>query len=336
MKLLLVGDLHVKKDNIEVSTKFIPWVRDLALEHEATVLFEGDQYNDFGVARVEVMAFWNWAYSQVLGSISLVGNHDLNPDGTATAMISHKHQTRVIWDEPEIIDAKNRVDGLGFIRDFEKFKAKVMQAYDRGARTIICHAEFVGAQYENGFYSPHGIDVDLFPEDLVFISGHIHNKQKLVSKKTGKTRVIYTGSPRMLTRSDIGAIKTVTLYDTEARQFQDIEVPETICPRFQEITVTPENVSILEGLADSPLIYVDLKGPKDFVQKMAKKVPDSVKLRSLPDPEERRTSSVKESDGVQVAFAKYLSAYAAREKLTPEFTEKLAGMIYQKVPGLRN
>lgn len=335
MKILLVGDLHVKKDNIETSGRLINWVKGIANENEALVLFEGDQYNDFGVARVEVMAFWNWAYSQIHGSVSLVGNHDINPDGSATAMISHAHQTRLIWTQPEIIDAKHRVDGLGFIRDFEQFKAKVMESYARGARFIVCHAEFNGAQYENGFYSPHGFDADAFPDDLIFISGHIHAKQTLISKKTGRPRVIYTGSPRMLTRSDIGAIKTVTLWDTEKMTFQDIEVPESVCPRFVNLVITPDNVSEMAKIPDSPLVYVDLRGPKDFVQKMAKKMPDNIKLRSLPDPEERRTSSVKESDGVQVAFARYMGQYIAQNALTPEESKALADMVYGKVPGLR-
>jgi hypothetical protein len=335
MLILLVGDPHAKKDNLESTRSLISWVKGVALEHDATVLFEGDQYNDFGVARVEVMAFWNWAYSQIHGSISLVGNHDINPDGSATAMVSHAHQTRLIWTEPEIIDAKNGVYGLGFIRDFEQFKAKVMQSYSRGARVIVCHAEFNGAQYENGFYSPHGFDVDAFPDDLLFISGHIHNKQALFSKKSGRPRVIYNGTPRMLTRSDIGAVKTVTLLDTEKMAFKDIEVPESVCPRFVNMVITPENVSQVGSIPDSPLVYVDLRGPKDFVQKTAKKMPNSVKLRCLPDPEERKTSSVKESDGVQAAFARYMGQYVAKNALSPEESKALVEMVYGKVPGLR-
>lgn len=339
MKFIFCGDTHVKKDNIESSEKLIAWLAKLADQYKATILFAGDQHDSMGVVRAEVIEFWDKAYktiNQVAQSISITGNHDLSADGLSSAMTAHEFVTSVIADTPFPIDSKNGIWAIGFIRDFQIFRQKTILAYEKGARIIVCHAEFNGAQFENGFYAPHGFNLDAFPEDLMFVSGHIHKKQTLIDSRTGKVKVFYPGTPRMLTRSDIGQIKTVTLWDTDKQSFQDIEVPEEVCPRFQHFIITEENIHSINLIPDSSLAYVDVKGSKDFIQSICKKISQNVKLRTLPDSLLGvNTLKVKESEGIPIAFAKYLDIYKKNHNLTDQEIILIAQLIYDKMPELK-
>ena len=338
MKILFCGDTHVKKDNIEPSRRLILWLVNLAKIHNATILFAGDQHDSMGVVRAEVIEFWDWAYetiNKVSQSISITGNHDLSADSLSSAMTAHKFVTQVIDDSPAVIDkVTKKVWGIGFIRDFKIFHARVMSAYEQGARVIVCHAEFNGAQFENGFYSPHGFDTNAFPSDLMFVSGHIHKKQSLIDNK-GITRVLYPGSPRMLTRSDIGQIKTVTLWDIQDNSFRDIEVPEEVCPRFKHFIITPDNSELIKNIPDSSFVYVDIKGPKDFIQSMCKKISDNVKLRTLLDQSDNTLLKIKESEGIPSAFSKYLKIYKDSNNLSQDEIIAISKIIYEKMPELR-
>lgn len=173
---LFVGDTHVKKDNIEESKRLIEWINHISVSNgNIPIVFAGDQYNDFGVARVEVADFWVWAFSQFRQEvIALVGNHDANPDMSMNFMSIHRSAALII-DKPTRLNS-SEILLMPFIRDNSQFEAEVSLTK---SKYVICHQEFDGALYENGFYAPHGIKIDtLSPAIELVISGHIHKEQK--------------------------------------------------------------------------------------------------------------------------------------------------------------
>ena len=67
----------------------------------------------------------------------------------------------------------------------EKFRDACVQLKSAGPTVLVCHSEFSGSQFENGFYSPHGFNPDEIPFDTI-ISGHIHKEQIIAGGKVDR------------------------------------------------------------------------------------------------------------------------------------------------------
>lgn len=333
MKILAIGDMHVKKDNIEESQRLIHWIFETAYASQPdAILFMGDQYDTMGIVRVEVIRFWTEAYSRLaqlgIPTLSLIGNHDLNSEATASSMVAHRELTRVIgnpWLYP--ID---KVGFVGFIRDNSEFEKAVIDLKSRGASVIFCHAEFNGAQFESGAYAPHGIDSSKF-SDVKFISGHFHKAQKFAN-------VWYTGTPRHLTRSDIGEVKGINLIDTDdLSKTVFIPTPEDVCQpfRFFEITNEDQIPNIPETL-DFGRVYVDVKGSEDLIKKVKKKLPVGARLRTFEESDSVRQLEIRESEGIPTAFLKYSSKFFESNAIDDSDQKEIMKVVYSMCPSLRN
>lgn len=327
MKILFVGDPHIQKSNLDESERLMSWICNLAQKSKAKILFAGDLYNDFAVKRVEVEEFWDKHLRLMDNPIVLTGNHDMNSDATSSALTVHKNVCELI-DTPKII-ATLGCGFMPFIRENNRFSEEALSLYSKGVKLIFCHAEFNGAQYENGFYAPHGIELDKFPADLQFISGHIHTAQLFKN-------VWYPGTPRQLTRSDVGENKGVYLLTIKNGILIDkefIATPEDICVPFKQIIVTPSSGDIpLMPLSDR--VYVDIHGPKKFIDEVIKKIPNQAKIRTFPD-QEKNTHGISESDGIPIAFMKYAQKFSEEKKLSTEITNKVIEKVYQSCPSLK-
>lgn len=322
-----VGDMHTQKSNLEESRRLMTWIRDLSSQHSLPVLLAGDQYNDHGIARVEVIEFWVEEFALMpFRTTALVGNHDMNQEGDASVMTAHNgNGVEVISEATHVL--QKGWGAVPFYRKNEDFIKAVLELYEKGVRKVLCHQEFDGAQYENGFYAPHGVKLSDLPSDINFISGHIHKQQEFGN-------VWYPGAPRQLTRSDIGEQKGIWIIAFDGRK-KFIPTPEEICESFKYIKVTPETVEA--SIPNSEKVYVDVSGPKDFVLDYVKKLGSDrgqVHLRTYPDPEEL-VSDIKESDGINIAFAKYLDRYCTNEKFSEEDRKLVSEAVYSMCPSLK-
>jgi DNA repair exonuclease SbcCD nuclease subunit len=334
MIFIEVGDLHVKKDNIEESRKFIVWLKKLYLEKQKSsakpikLIFLGDQFNDFGVARVEVVEFWVWATMYLNSDIPsnniiyLVGNHDRNAEGTDSAMWAFQNNGLIVDKQEEIIGDK--VAALGFIRDNKYFIEKVqLLVKNYGIKLIYCHAEFQGAQFESGSYAPHGIDLNQIPQGVMFRSGHFHKKQQFGPVK-------YVGTPRHLTKSDIGETKGIHIiefFDTVVKE-EFIPTPADVCEPFVEITINEgEKIPKVEFTSKT---YVNLVGSKQWCEKMERKIPGGTKTYCTYTDVVKEIK-VKESDGIAVSFNKFY----AEQNIKPEIKDEVLKRILEACPNLR-
>ena len=328
---LLVGDMHVRKQDIEECYRFIQFVVYTATKSttkaRSTIIFLGDQYNDFGIARLEVMEFWDWAYSLLaekgLSNFSLIGNHDINGDASASAMTVHKNLTNLVTKQGAIIDPENRIAGIGFTRNNDEFIKLAHTFAAQGVKTIICHAEIEGAQYDNGFYAPNGVPLASLPTGVQFISGHIHKQQEFAN-------VWYPGSPRYLTRSDIGEVKGI--WTNTGATWELVNTPTDISKPFVAIEVTEGQP--IPDIPDSDRTFVDVHGSDEFIQKVCKKLPEAAKVRTFPT-ETRAAIEIKESEGIPVAFSKYAQQYAADKVLSQNAINQILGEVYSKCPSLK-
>lgn len=327
MKILFVGDPHVQRSNLDESERLMEWIRITAKKNNAKVLFAGDLYNDFAVKRVEVEEFWDKHLRSMDNPVVITGNHDMNSDATASALTVHKSICEII-DSPKMASFGDFAF-MPFIRDNALFIRECLKLHSLGAKLIFCHAEFNGAQYENGFYSPHGIDPKELPTDLRFISGHIHKEQEFGN-------VWYPGTPRQLTRSDVGEVKGIHLLTIENNVLSKkefIATPEEVCTPFRQITITPETVSI-PVIPISDRVYVDIQGPKDFISAVLKSIPNQAKIRTFPD-QDARIDKISETDGIPIAFMKYAEKFSEEKKLPEEIKNKVIQKVYSHCASLK-
>ncbi len=328
--ILPIGDMHVRKEDTEEVSKIIDWIigiaNDFSKESEVHVVFMGDQYNDFAVTRVEVMNFWRKQFNKFnqnksVKVFALEGNHDMNQDGTASAMRAHDDQINIIKED--VIQIANGVGAIGYIRKEDVFKEKVLEAYSKGIKTILCHTEFQGCMYENGFYAPHGFDLSQYPTDIKFISGHIHKSQEF-------DKVLYVGTTRHLTRSDIGEVKGITaLYSSGNRKF--FPTPSSVSEPFTKVVI--EEGQEIPDVPPSNRTYVELKGTRDFIKKISKTLPDSVKIKT-EYTDEMKVIDIKESDGISKAFSQFSNRFFEENQLQ-NHKEQILRKIYENCPSLK-
>ena len=139
----------------------------------------------------------------------LVGNHDKKNQGNdddhenslSIFNLIDSHNLFII-QRPVVFDCFAFVP---YIHDKKRFVEESNTLKAHGAKVLICHSEFDGGQYDNGFYIPNGVKPEELNYDLV-ISGHIHTRSTI-----GKVR--HPGTPRWMTASDANQEKGLWLVD---------------------------------------------------------------------------------------------------------------------------
>jgi hypothetical protein len=330
---LIVGDMHVRRDNLEESQRLIDWIighinalveSQGGLRRLLNVIFLGDQFNDFGIARVEVANFWHKNIvalndSRASRIIFLTGNHDMNGTYDSSIMTCYElHAEKVqIIDSPVI---NERFSFLPYIKDQEKF-----EEICKGLKgTVFCHQEINGCQFENGMYAPGGAKLENLPPDLQIISGHIHMQQSFGN-------VWYPGAPRQITRSDAGSAKSIFVFDPVNNSVSPIMTPPEVSePYIKVIIKEGEEVMIPKGNK----VLVDIHGSQIFIKKVLKDLPDNAIVRTHPNVEQKAIS-IKESEGIPFAFKRYSESYFISKNCTPDTQDSILKLIYQKCPILK-
>ena len=330
MKFLAIGDTHITKSNLAESERLMDWILETEKQYKPDyTIFLGDQYDDFGIVHTEVLDFWKTQFTKFNSNttIGLIGNHDEDSRGQTSAMAVHDHQIKVVGKTPLII--KNSAF-VGFIRDNDKF-IEMANDLPENITHCFCHAEFDGAQFEGGFFTTHGIDLTKLPKRITFVSGHIHRYMEYGN-------VFYGGTPRWGIRSDANTPKGIWLIDTETNIKTKIETPAKVATPYIQIKVTPNvGLEFLKEIKLTDRVFLDFVGPQDWIKESLKELSKIdkaglVKLRTIPD-RENVTHSIKESEGVDVAFNNYLGEVLAQEKLKKEVNDTVLKEIRELLHG---
>ena len=329
-KFIWLGDPHVKKTNIEESYRLLKWVDEQAYSHRLPVVMAGDQYNDFGIARVEAVQFWNNMLSEMKSPvIALLGNHDANPDMSMNFMDIHSKQAMVVSSPINLKTEAGQVTLLPFYRSNEDFIEAMKLAASVGSNRIICHQEFNGCKYENGFYSPHGVDPANIPTEIeLIVSGHIHKEQYL-------DKLWYPGTARHLTKSDAGENKGIFLIDISEKTIGKIPTPKEVCEPFTVTDIKEGDDSFDFSTINPERSYINLTGSSEFIKKALKSIPDGVKVKTVPT-NNMVESNIKESEGIPTAFINYVMDYANKNGLGNKEVKVILDKIYEKCPLLKS
>lgn len=215
MKMMFVGDPHLKISRFDLACQFLDWVTKLALQHRPDLVVNlGDTFDNHAVLRSEVMEEFKKHVQNITSSgityYYVLGNHDMYKptDSKYHALQPFKsgYDGLVIVDTPIELDDVTFVPFIPDARNFPK----------QTKRICVAHQTFVGADY--GFTRPEeGVDAETVSAEVI-ISGHIHMRQMF-----GK--VIYPGTPYPQSVNDINQSKGVMFFDTETYNYSFIECP---------------------------------------------------------------------------------------------------------------
>lgn len=291
-KYLIVGDVHATPNSIIECEKLFNFVVQTAKQHKVErVIFMGDLLDTHAILHSTVINFYhkNFFSNNDLRFICLVGNHD-HPlrNRREHGLVAFKGLENV-----HVIDQLEHYpdfDAIPYTDNDEFFEIIKNRKHD----VLLCHHEFLGSHYENGFYSSHGIPLNNIPYKQI-VSGHIHKIQEFGSVK-------YVGAPRWIHASDANQDRGIWLWDG-AQSYQFIDTSEVV-GKIIQIKLN-ENMDLPEI---NPNLYkqiiVKVTGKPHFIEKVTEKYLGKAEI--IPNITQDTDSAVSESLGVNEALKKFI------------------------------
>jgi len=321
-KILRVGDPHVTVDALSDCQALLNLVLETAIEHKVKRIdFLGDQYNNHALMHIEVMAFWQRNFKKLRHAgfevLALVGNHDMPGDGSCnTAMMAHPNIT--------VIDTPTVLDGILYV-PYMASEKEFVEACKVESQVVVAHQSFFGAMYENGFPCEDGFNPSLLHQGLI-ISGHIHRPQELVGTAVDGSyqKVWYLGAPRWRTVSDANTVRNIWVmtHDEKGFLYDTVAIPTgKVCCQIIHLEDTPAVPLILDPSPNTSYT-VDIKGPLAFIEQRKALWSGIGRVRTFNT--DTIVIKVKESEGISVAWDKYLDVFKAPMGTPASVLRKLA------------
>ncbi len=310
MTTLYVGDPHATVEELDDCEALVGLVHQTVMDYDVSrVVFLGDMHNNFAVTNVRVTAFWREAFATLkkcTDVLVLVGNHDMLGNGQP-----FPHALLAYADQVTVVDGHLVDDGVLYLPYYSdpNLFIETVRSFSN-VKQIVCHQEFNGAQYDNGFFAPHGVDPNLM--QVPVISGHIHTPQRLGN-------VWYPGAPRWRTLSDAATIERHLYVVSEKNG--TIAIPTSPHVKvIHDITITPETSHIVHLFAKKDEYRIHVEGPATFVKEQLSKLSEygHANKRISSTTTDARVIRVRESDGIDVAFNKYLDSFKPKNGTTKE------------------
>ncbi len=261
MKVLFIGDPHLKITRFDLAKQFLVWINTIIAKHKPDLVVNlGDTFDTHAVVRSEVMTEFVLHVNSVLQTcpyIYLLGNHDMyKPNDNKYHALKHlKGKIKGFT----IVDELINLHGMTFVpyvhkpEDFPKQTLPI----------CVAHQTFKGADFGD-ITTKDGVDASSVHGAEIIISGHIHKKQRLAS---GGPEVIYCGSPFSQSASDINQVKGVSIFDTEtyAEEFIVCPLPTWRGIKFElspVFTADDMHEELMQTLNDKDHWVVEMTGPK--------------------------------------------------------------------------
>lgn len=327
MKVLLVGDPHIRVEDLREGGNLINLILETVRTHKPDgIIFMGDLFHNFELVNVEVAAFWKQAIVEIKmaagrGQVIVIrgnhdGPHDPKPGVHALAYLQNFLQVQVI-DKPEamLVD-RTPLLFVPFMRDHAEF-VEACSSKLPNPSTVYCHQEFAGAAYDNGQLAQEGVDPAAIPQTTV-ISGHIHTGQEF-----GK--VWYVGAPRWMTASDANKDRFLWLveHDDVGAVVARTPIPtDPWCQRMVHIADTEAKPENPEGMKAEWKVVVDIRGTEAWISQRVPLWQGRARIRTFREGE--RKIEVRESEGIDVAFFRYVDFFKPAHGTDKEFLRKMA------------
>jgi len=264
MKLLFIGDPHLKITRFDLSKQFLTWIDSIIEKHKPDLIVNlGDTFDTHAVLRSEIMTeFMNHVDKcrKIAPYIYLLGNHDMyKPNDAKYHALSHlvgKIDNFIVVDKPQ------ELYGMTFVpytHNPDNFPKSTLPL-------CIAHQTFKGADYGD-ITTKEGVDADGIEGAELIISGHIHKRQKISPSKQKGLQVFYVGSPFSHSASDINQIKGVSIIDTETLREEFITCPLPVWRGLKydlSPTFSTEEMheDVVHKLNDIDHWVIEITGPK--------------------------------------------------------------------------
>ncbi len=261
MKVLFIGDPHLKITRFDLAKQFLTWVNEVISLHKPDLVVDlGDAFDTHAVVRSEVMTEFMKHVEATIKTcpyIYLLGNHDMyKPNDNKYHALKH---LKGKIEGFTIVDELINLHGMTFVpyvHNPEEFPKQTLPI-------CVAHQTFKGADFGD-ITTKDGVDANSINGAEIIISGHIHKKQRLAS---GGPEVIYCGSPFSQSSSDINQIKGVSIFDTETYTEEFIVCP---LPMWRGIkfelspTFSTEDMheELMQTLNDKDHWVIEITGPK--------------------------------------------------------------------------
>jgi DNA repair exonuclease SbcCD nuclease subunit len=335
MKILFVGDVHAKVDDLDDCRALSGLIFDVCRNHNPEmVVYLGDIFDAHAIKHVEVEKFWidHFGVYRTMAQppnkvIVLVGNHDRGGNSVSTA---HSLQS-LGWCGVVVVDKPYVDSGILFLpyyHDPEELVRAARSSPDAGL--LVCHASFEGGKMDNGhpieanaFYGKDVVCPDDLPQPLV-ISGHIHTPARF-----GK--IWYPGSPRWMTQNDANISRAIWLVDYNDPDGYGAKAFSTnsVCRRVWQLDFTPEDRCEKELALIGPLdkVLLNIRGPLAFCEESKRNL-QANGYRAKTFVTDRVAAKVAESKGVPAAFEQHFTDYRPKYGTSKEV---LRSMIRERL-----
>ena len=296
MKVLLIGDIHIKINKLDLSLKFLSWLNKLIRETKPDIVVNlGDSLDNHAVIRSEALnELMKHIFTIVDMGIPYVyvkGNHDqASPkESDYHALLPFKGRIKGLHIVDEVIELFG-ITFVPFLGNPAAFPKKTLPI-------CIAHQTFLGADY-GAINAKEGIDGETVEGADIIISGHIHKKSTI-----GK--VIYVGSPFSQDASDINQVKGISVLDTDTLNFKFHPTPLPTWRSFKfELgpgqTIEQLHAALKEAITGSSDHWVlEVKGPKaeiisyiDSSQYLKLIAALSIRLKTIFTDKEKKKASI--------------------------------------------
>ena len=270
MRILFIGDPHLKINRFDLATEFLTWLNALiAKEKPDLVVNLGDTFDTHAVLRSEVMnEFMAHVYKTMslgIPYVYLLGNHDMYKpnDRKYHAMLPFKGKFKNL----HVVDETQELFGMTFVpyqHDARNFPTDTLPI-------VVAHQTFTGADY-GPIREAAGVDPTSLRSCDIVISGHIHKRQEIATGERsvdgrGAT-IVYVGSPFSQSASDIDQVKGITIFDmaTYAQTFYQTPLPtwrKLVLVVSQHSTTKEVQMVVEQEVSNSKDHWVlEFEGPK--------------------------------------------------------------------------
>jgi DNA repair exonuclease SbcCD nuclease subunit len=239
MRILFIGDPHLKINRFDLALSFLSWLDKTIEEQKPDLVVNlGDTFDTHAVLRSEVLnEFMKHVYHVLdlgIPYVYLLGNHDMYKPNDAKyhAMLPFKNKIENLYVIDEICD----LFGITFV-PYQYYGSKFPQ---KTLPIVVAHQTFIGADY-GPIRATEGVDALSVAGCEVIISGHIHTKSVLGP-------VIYVGSPFSQSASDVDQIKGITIFDSDTFAQTFIQTPLPTWRRISAVVSQHTTIEMIHGM----------------------------------------------------------------------------------------
>jgi DNA repair exonuclease SbcCD nuclease subunit len=264
MRVLFIGDPHLKITRFDLAKQFLEWITHvIEVKKPDLVVNLGDTFDTHAVVRSEVMTEFMKHVQQsklICPYVYLLGNHDMFKPNDAKyhALLHLKDQIKDFY----IVDEVKNMFGMTFV----PYQHKIETFPKQTLPICVAHQTFKGADFGD-ITTKDGVDASCIEGAEIIVSGHIHKRQRIAVNGSSGSEIIYVGSPFSQNASDINQVKGVAIIDTETYKEEFIVSPlprwcgmkHEITPSF---TADEMHEDIVHNLNDTDHWMIEITGPK--------------------------------------------------------------------------